>query len=159
MNQYRRDAQPTKIVWDLSTDASSRDYQTGEKVVKDSEVPLNFLAKTHDLFYWLDVSVAKEYPTKGKLVVELLKANNSINIIEANQIDKFRILLNPHMLNLSEPIKVTINHDLIGETKVKQDSMIMLRTMLERTDKNEIYNAEINLQFNKQTKQWEIINV
>lgn len=156
MNQYTRHSMPEKLVWDLSTDAKLRTYQAGAAMLGKDGYEVKTLAQPHQLFYWLDVSVADVYPEKGKLIVEAIKETNTIEILEASNINKFRILLNPDLLDLSKAINIKVAGKLIGVVNVKKDKEIMMRTMLERSDKNEIYDAQITLVFNAGTNNWEI---
>lgn len=157
LSQYTRKPAPTKIVWDLSVGAPSRGYQTGADVLAKDGDQTTHLAPPSALFYWLDVSVAEKYPDKGKLVIEAIKATNTIQISEINNIDKFRVLLNPELLDLSKPVNVMVADKLVGSIQVKEELATMKRTMLERSDKNEIYDAEITLTLNKATQTWEIV--
>lgn len=151
MNQYVRNPDPAKLVWDLSVDASKRVYQTGSSAD-------HLIAKPHDLFYWLDVSVNDAYPAKGKLVVEAVKTTNTIHVSEAENVDKFRVLLNPHMLDLDAPVHVIIKGKDLGTVNVKQDIEIMNRTLHERSDRDEIYDAEITFAYNNETQTWNVLN-
>lgn len=157
LNQYTRKSMPDKLVWDLSVDANNRVYQTGEAMIGKDGYNVKSLAKPHQLFYWLDVSVAEHYPEKGKLVVQAIKSSNTITVLEAQNVDMFRILLNPDLLDLSKPVNVVIGDKLIGSVSVKEDRDTMVRTLLERSDKNEIYDAQITLSYNKDTLNWMIV--
>lgn len=158
LNQYTRDPAPKKIVWDLSVGASERVYQTGKEMLGQNGYTVPVLAKPKDLFYWLDVSIADKYPDKGKLVVELENATNTIKVLNAENIDTFRVLLNPALMDLSVPVNVQIGAKLIGSIKVKENIDIIARTMLERSDKDEIYDAQVDIAYNKTTQKWEIKN-
>ncbi len=151
MNQYTRNPTPAKLVWDLSVDAKKRVYQTGGRLMFG-------LARPHELFYWLSVSVAENYPEKGKLVAEAVKSTNTINISEAENIDKFRVLLNPSLLDLDAPVHVIIKGQDLGSVNVKQDKDIMIRTLHERSDRDEIYDAQITFAYNKESQSWSIVN-
>lgn len=157
LNNYTRTSTPTTIVWDLSIAANSRTYQTGLAVLADEGDKTTHLAEPASLLYWLDVSVADQYPAKGKLFVKAIKATNSIHIVEASNIERFRILLNPYLLDLSQPIEIKIGDQIIQNVNVKQEVDIMARTLLERSDKDQMYNAEITLDFDKDSNRWRII--
>lgn len=157
LNNYTRNPAPEKLVWDLSVGANSRVYQTGA-AMPGSDPGKRTLAQPNTLFYWLDVSVADTYPENGKLVVEALKSSNTIKVLEASNIDKFRILLNPNLLDLSIPVNVEVGDQLIGEINVKEKIETMIRTLYERSDKNEIYDAQITLVYDKDTHNWQIAN-
>lgn len=156
LNHYSRNPAPEKIVWDLNVGANSRVYQTGAGLLGKEGYKAETLAQPNTLFYWLDVSVANPYPQKGKLVVEIVKSSNTIKVLEAKEIDKFRILLNPNLLDLSAPVKVEVGNQLIGTVNVKEELAIMTRTLLERSDINEIYDGEITLAYNKEQQKWEV---
>lgn len=156
ISDYTRNPHPEKIVWDLNIGADSRDYQTGATLQNSGFYHQTSLAKPNTLFYWLDVSVADSYPTNGKLVVEISKATNTIHVIEAKDIDKFRILLNPNMLDLSSPIILKIGDEELNPIKLQEDVSIMQRTMLERSDIHEIYDAEMTIIFDRKKKVWQI---
>lgn len=158
LNNYTRNPYPEKIVWDLSIGANSRVYQTGASMLGNDDYNEKKLAQPSNLFYWLDVSVTDSYPQNGKLVVEVLKSSNTIKVLETKNIDKFRILLNPNFLDLSIPVKVEVDNKLVGTVNVKEELGIMVRTLLERSDKNEIYDGQITLAYNKDTQKWEILN-
>ena len=156
LNNYTRTSTPTKIVWDLSVAANSRTYQTGAAVLANEGDNTTQLAKPASLLYWLDVSVADQYPSNGKLIVEAIKETNTIHIVEVSNIERFRILLNPNLLDLSQPIKITIQDNLIATVNVKDEMAIMARTLLERSDKEQIYNAQITLAYDKNTQHWDV---
>jgi hypothetical protein len=131
--------------------AQSRDYQTGHMLADVK------LAKPAQLFYWLDVSQAVQDTAKGKLVVELHQPKNMIEIVEADGLDSFRILLNPHMLDLDKPIQIAVGNQPVESVSVAQSLDIMTRTLLERMDINQVYSAQITLQYDKEEKQWHVI--
>lgn len=157
LNQYSRQPLPNKLVWDLSVGTLSRSYQTGSGILSNKGDKKTILAQPETLFYWLDVSPSKKYPEKGKLVVEIDKSINTIIISEIKDIDKFRILLNPDLLDLSAPVHVEWNGHLIGTINVTQKIEIMNRTLLERSDINQIFDGEIILTFNQETGSFEIM--
>jgi hypothetical protein len=157
LNRFTRNPMPEKLVWDLSIGANERIYQTGASMQGKNGYKVKTLAKPNALFYWLDVSVADTYPVNGKLVVEVIKSSNTIKVLDASNIDKFRILLNPNILNLSAPIIVELGNKLVGTINVKEEMATMMRTLLERSDKNEIYDAQITLAFNSDMERWEIV--
>lgn len=156
LNQYTRNPMPEKLVWDLSVGADERTYQTGSEMLGKNGYDVKKIAQPKFLFYWLDVSVADTYPEKGKLVVEAIKSTNTIQVLEATNIDQFRILLNPELLDLSIPIHVLVDNKLIGDVIAKEERKTMLRTLLERSDINEIYDAQITLVRNSNTQDWSI---
>jgi predicted esterase len=156
ISQYERNPTPQKLIWDLSTGADERVYQTGAALSGEEGYNVGTLAQPKALFYWLDVSVAEIYPATGRLVIEAFQPTNTIKVSEVVNVDKFRILLNPHLLNLAAPIKIEVGGKLIGTVNVKENIATMTRTLLERSDKNEIYDAQIMLIFNKKTQKWEI---
>ena len=158
MSQYKRQAVPTKLVWDLSVAATSRGYQSGADLLAHDGDTTTKLAHASSLFYWLDVSIASHYPENGKLVVEADKATNMINVIEATNVDAFKILLNPMLVDLDVPVKIAVQGKQIGTVSVTQDLSVMVRTLLERSDINEIYDAEVTLSFNQGLQVWEIQN-
>src|SRR5262249_55075812 len=139
LNHYNRNPLPEKLVWDLNIGATSRVYQTGAGLLGKEGYDEKTLAEPKTLFYWLDVSVADSYPKNGKLVAGIEKSSNTIKILEAKNIDKFRILLNPNLLDLSKPVKVEVENQLIATVTVSENLGTMIRTLLERSDKNEIY--------------------
>lgn len=151
MSHYTRNPLAEKIVWDLSVGAESRTYQTGA-LLNHSEK----LAKPYELFHWLDVSQNLVYPKSGKLVVEISKTENAIKVLKVKDVTKFRVLLNPNLLDLNKAISVFVNNQLIGTVTAKEELSVMKRTLLERSDKNEIYDAEIMLNFNNNNNRWEI---
>ncbi len=157
LNQYARNPVPNKIVWDLSVGAPSRSYQTGSAVLAQVGDQDTRLAAPASLFYWLDVSVADHYPDKGKLVAEVIKATNTIKLTEVNNVDKFRVLLNPDLLDLEKPVNIVIGDKLIASINVKENITTMTRTMLERSDKSEIYDSEVTLSYNQATQRWEVV--
>lgn len=152
LNQYTRNPTPAKLVWDLSVDANKRTYQTGGTFSSLRALR----AKPHDLFYWLDVSVNEQYPAKGKLVVEAIKSTNTINVTEADNIESFRVLLNPSMLDLEAPVHVMIKGKDLGTITVLQSVETMVRTMSERSDKDQTYDAQITFAYNKDTQSWSV---
>lgn len=157
LNQYTREAAPEKLVWDLRIGANERIYQTGANLVGKIDYDVKKLAKPKDLFYWLDISVMETIPNEGKLVVRMIKDSNTIQVDEVKGINKFRILLNPNLLDLSKPITIKIANQLITNIMVKETAQTMVRTLLERSDQNEIYDAELILAYNNPTEKWEIV--
>lgn len=157
VNQYTRQPLPEKIVWDLNVGADKRYYQTGAALLGQPDYEVATLAKPNTLFYWLDVSASQSYPSKGKVVVSAIKSSNTIKFDELKSIKQIRILLNPNLLNLAQPIHVVVGSDEVGTIAVTENENIMKRTLLERSDLNEIYDAEINLNFNDAINKWEIV--
>ncbi len=147
VNQYERNATPQKIVWDLNTDASLRTESAGATVLSDVLNEPVVTAKPHELFYWLDVSVADQYPKDGKLVVEYVRENNTVNVLEATNVDKFRVLLNESMvINFDTPVAVMMNHELVDKVTLRPRIDTMTRTLLERSDKNYAFDTEFTLE-------------
>jgi hypothetical protein len=157
LNQYTRDPAPSKLVWDLSVDANHRTYQTGAAMLAVQGDAETKLGVPNTLFYWLDVSVAESYPEKGKIVAKIDRSSNSIYISKIENISKFRILLNPDLLDLTNEINVVVKGKLIQRVKVTESTATMKRTLFERSDKNRIYDAEIILSWNDTDKKWVVV--
>lgn len=145
VNQYTRNPLPKKIVWDLGTRAK-RTLSAGQTLLT-AQGDSTKLASPQDLFYWLDVSVNQLETHDGKIVAELNREKNEINITEATHIDKFRVLLNEDMLDFSKSITVTVENQVItNHLNVTPIASVMRRTLLERSDKNFVFDTEFILE-------------
>jgi poly(3-hydroxybutyrate) depolymerase len=158
LNQYTRVSTPEKLVWDLAVSTKMRSYQTGAVLLKSNGDNTTKLAAPGALFYWLDASSSAVFPATAKLVVKAVKATNTIEVIEAQHIDQFKILLNPDLLDLAAPVKIVVAEKLIATVNVKQTLSIMARTLLERSDVNQIYDAEITLAYQPTTNSWQVMS-
>jgi len=154
LNQHSRTAVPQKVVWDLTTSAT-RTKGAGQALLT-AEGSETKLAVPHELFYWLDVSVANEFPAEGKLVAEFDRSNNSVSFSEVTNVETFRVLLNTDMVDFSKPVSVSVSGQNIGTIKVSPSLETMTRTLLERADKNFIFDADFTMKHDAQNGHWTV---
>ena len=144
MSKHVRNPLPDKIVWDLATRAGRRNgVEPDGKAYLASKGCLNQL-------YWLDVGDNDEKSLGcGTIVVKADKAANAIVVEKAG--NYLRLLITKRMFDLAKPIAVTVD----GETfkiEVKPRFDIMIQTLLDRGDRDYIFEAAIVLK--KQNGKW-----
>ena len=118
MHQYQRDALPTTVHWQQNNPLRQR-------------------------FYWLslplDKALAKE-PIKAHLDV----ADNAVHI-EQNYSDELAIWLNDAMLDLSQPVKVYVQQQLVYEGIMTRKLSIIAQSLALRFDNKQRYSAAFTL--------------
>jgi poly(3-hydroxybutyrate) depolymerase len=137
VRQYTRNPWPTRVVWDLATRADrSGAKSTGEKLWPTPN--------RGQLFYWLDVTGATDANAEGKLIdVRLDKAKNALAIEKTT--DWLRLLLNGNMLDLSQPVTVTVGGQTLT-VRPQPNLSTMVRTLVDRGDPNYCFEAAITVE-------------
>jgi hypothetical protein len=136
VRQYVRNPWPTRVVWDLNTRAD----RSG---VKSSGEKLLSTPNRGNLFYWLDVTQAKDIaPGNDRIDVHLDKAANALVIDKT--VGWLRLLLNGSMLDLSKPVTVIVGGKTFA-VPVKPSLGTMLRTLEDRGDPNYCFEAAITV--------------
>lgn len=157
LNQFSRNPVPERLVWDLTTGAP-RTQGAGSQLLTSQGGQAAALATQNQLFYWLDVSVASEFPSQGKIVANVDRNHNVVHVEEVKNVKTFRILLNTHMLDLAKPVAVVVGDQSIASLTLTPNLKTMTRTLLERSDKNFIFEAEVTLKYNDDAKIWEVVH-
>ena len=116
MEKFTRNPLPEKIVW----------HQSGT---------------THDRFYWLAVPKAE---AKGGQ--EIIAERNGQNVtVTAKSNAHVTLLLNDALLNVDEPVTVTINGKALPPQRATRTLAVIRRTMEERGDPGLVFSAEIQI--------------
>ena len=116
MEKFTRNPLPEKIVW------------------RQDDV-------THDRFYWLAVP-----KTETKAGQEITAERSGQNIaVTAKSNASITLLLNDAMLNLDEPVTVTINGRSLPPQRAVRTCAVIRRTLSERGDPGLVFSAEIEI--------------
>lgn len=119
LDDYTRQAQPTQLIWSLSTWADRDGRETA--------------------FYWL--AVAPEHRGAGRIEAAYDGATNTVTL-SATDVAAVRVWLNHRMLDLGSPITVVV--DGVSTTvDVYPSEDLMAETLSLRGDPRHIYSAEI----------------
>ena len=126
VNQYRRKALPSRVIWDVKTRAN----RSAEELWKSSSH-----GKQH---YWLAVD---EFP-EGEIIARLSKKYNRFTVEKAD--GDFLLRLSSKKVNFKKPVVVKIAGKKFKIT-VKPKLETMVKTLVERGDPEYIFEAEIQL--------------
>ena len=116
MEQFTRHPLPERIVW------------------RQDDV-------THDRFYWLAVPLAE---AKGGQEIIAERNGQSITVTAKSNAN-ITLLLNDAMLNLDEPVTVTINGKALPPRRASRTLAVLRRTLDERGDPGLVFSAEIKI--------------
>ena len=118
VSQFTRKSAPETVIWDLNTRAALRDVTS---------------------FYWLkaDASV-----TQGTIVASIDSDNNTVTVTPENVNGDFSILVNPTLLDVSQPIHIE-TPDGSFEVMVHPSEETMLASLMETGDPFLTWVAEI----------------
>ena len=95
---------------------------------------------THDRFYWLAVPTGEAKP--GALVEAKLD-KQTIEIVNVEKVTKLLIRLDDRMLDLDEPVKVTLKGKVLFEGVVPRTAATLAKTLIGRGDPKLVFDAEI----------------
>jgi hypothetical protein len=122
LKQYTRDPYPSRVVWDLETQAPLRSVKS---------------------FYWLRLEKPSRY---GKIVASYDQSSNRVTIENEAIRSGFTVLLNSKMLDLSKPVYVNISEQEF-EIIPQFSTELIRETAFERGDPNYIFSAGIYIYY------------
>ena len=117
MAEFTRETAPKKVVW----------YQDDV---------------THDQFYWLAVSPGQ---AKASATVTATITGQEVQITQADGIDHLIVRLDDRLLDLDQPVKVTVRGETRFEGKLARSSATLAKTLAERTDPRLMFSAEVEV--------------
>lgn len=116
MAQYRRETAPKKVVW-LQDDV------------------------THDQFYWLAVPPGT---ARAGAIVEAAVVGQEVQITRAEGLgDALLVRLNDRLLDLDQPVKITVRGEVRFEGRVARSAATLAKTLAERDDPGLMFPAEV----------------
>ncbi|MDB4645865.1 hypothetical protein OAF32_02875, partial [Akkermansiaceae bacterium] len=118
MAEYQRETWPKKIVW----------HQSG---------------RTHDRFYWL--SVPEGSAKKGQDVIAQVSGQKIT--IKAEGLEKIIVRLSDSLLNLDQPVTITLNGKEKFKGKIERKTQALWDSLNERFDPASAASATIELTF------------
>ncbi len=150
LDQYVRNPYPSSIIWDPKTNAKRLRTAGGRYLDPANET---VLSRPNQLFYWLDLG--SETLPEGSVLIKASydKAQNRIDLSGLTGINKIRVLLRSEMLDLSQPISVSVDGADLGLVTVQPNIKTMTRTLLERGDPSYQFEAEILIE---KAQEWTI---
>jgi predicted esterase len=99
--------------------------------------------RTHDRFYWLAVPKGT---AKGGQLVRAEVAGQKI-AVEAKELKQLNLRLSDKLLNLDEPVVVTVNGKEVFSGMVERKAQVMWDSMNQRLDPRSMSTAVIKLKF------------
>ena len=121
MSEFTRDPFPTKVVW----------VQFGVK---------------HDRFYWLAVDEENQI-TGAKVIAE--RDGQNVSIESAEGLSKLKIRFNDEMVDLDQPITITMGEKQLFSGKLERNIKTLAETIVDRGDPKAVYSAEIEVTLNE----------
>lgn len=116
MEKFTRNPLPEKIVWQ-----------------QDDVI--------HDRFYWISIPKGG---TKAGQVITAERAGQKLTLT-AKDTDRVTVLLNDHLLNMDEPVSITINGSALEPKRAQRTAAVIQRTMEERGDPRLVFSGEITV--------------
>lgn len=98
---------------------------------------------THERFYWL--TIPAEDAKGGQLVVASRKGQ-AVTIEKAEGVKTLTVLLNDAMMNLDEPVKVTMNGRTLFEGPIRRSIAAIYTTLADRGDPEMVFPAAVTVQ-------------
>jgi hypothetical protein len=132
LDGHVRNPTPRKVIWDLTTRATSR-----------RRVAFRPTGNRSDLHYWLDLAGQGATPSSKLIIARLDKATNTVVIETCG--DSLRVLLKHGMLDLARPVRVEVGGRNF-QVSPQANREILLRTMIDRGDPNFMFEASITIQ-------------
>ena len=117
MAKFTRETAPKKVVW----------YQDDV---------------THDQFYWLAVPPGQ---AKAGTTVTATILGQEVQITQADGIDHLIIRLDDRLLDLDQPVKVTVRGETRFEGKLSRSAATLAKTLDERTDPKLMFPVEVEV--------------
>ena len=121
LTDHVRDPLPQTLYWDLSTRAPLR---------------------LNNSFYWLS---APETTNQGTIKASYDDKPQHITVETENVNGPFSILINDAMLDLEEPVTITLNGHTTGPHDLNLDEELAFDTAIERLDPDFVFQAIINI--------------
>ena len=136
VRRHVRNPWPERVVWEVGTRANRSGVKGGLK--------LWMTPNRGQQSYWLDISRAGGAKVEGNLIdVRLDKAANAITVTKTTT--WLRLLLNGHMLDLSEPVTVTVGGKAFS-VRPQTNLRTMVQTLVDRGDPFYCFEAEITIE-------------
>lgn len=131
LSQYTRNPLPERVVWDLTTRAEREAQSLWQRPGHGEQM------------YWLDIGTHTA-ATLGtsEIIATLHTADNAIAVSGAK--GYLRVLLNGDMLDLSQPVHLTINGEHL-DARVEPTLQRQAATLLTRGDPRYIFEAQVTL--------------
>ena len=145
VSQRRRDPIPAHLIWDVST-----------RAFRSPLYDYKGLTAPGDLFYWIDIGGKKSGTCNAtRIEAHVDRDSNSVHVMNESECGSWvRILISDRMLDTSCEVKIVVG---VHEFRVTLCSSLatMVRTLLERSDPNFMFESEIILSKGA-SGQWEI---
>lgn len=148
LNKYERNPYPQKLIWNSTTSTSLGD-SAALHYLTTSEAKAQMGAYRR-LFYWLDLNNNPPDKELGQIVANYDRSSIHVEAIEEGV--NLKILLNQAMVDFSKPLSLSVKGEVVGEIALMPHLEIMTRTLLERSDPNFCFEAEVELYFDENWK-------